>query len=111
MSSTAGLTAAYFVSRGANTSVHHAAWFGSSTPKIDLSDALTTPITSEATMRSDESRMRYQMEAFITNIQGKIIKKLQEFEPEKKFYVDRWERKEVILKCNSLFKNKNKNRI
>lgn len=38
--------------------------------------------------------MRYKMEAFITNLQGKIIKKLQELETEQKFIVDKWERKE-----------------
>lgn len=98
IASTAGITTAYFVNRGTaapDKHAHHAfSLFGSSSPKIDLSEALASPITSEETLRADDSRMRHQMEAFITNIQGKIIKKLQEFEPEKKFLVDRWERKE-----------------
>lgn len=41
--------------------------------------------------------MKCQMEAYITNLQGKIIKKLQELEPEGKFEVDRWNRPEVCV--------------
>ena len=39
--------------------------------------------------------MKYKMEAYVTNLQGKIIKKLQELEPETEFYVDRYIRKEA----------------
>lgn len=63
--------------------------------KIDLSDSLTAPVTDEEFLRANKDKMRCRMEAFITNLQGKIIKSLQEVEPEKKFAVDRWARKEV----------------
>jgi len=61
---------------------------------IDLSDCLTNTITDENVLRTNNEVMRHRMEAFITNLQGKIIKKLQSFEPETKFLVDRWLRKE-----------------
>ncbi len=38
--------------------------------------------------------MRYRMEAYITNLQGQIIKQLQELETGAKFKVDRWLREE-----------------
>lgn len=63
--------------------------------KIDLSDSLTAPVTDEEFLRANKDKMRCRMEAFITNLQGKIIKSLQEVEPEKKFAIDRWARKEV----------------
>jgi coproporphyrinogen III oxidase len=38
--------------------------------------------------------MRYKMEAYVTNLQGKVIKELQKHEPEVQFKVDKWARKE-----------------
>ncbi|CAF0870183.1 unnamed protein product [Brachionus calyciflorus] len=74
---------------------HHAfSLFSSSSSDIDLSDCLTNTITDENELRANSSQMKNRMEAFITNLQGKIIKKLQSFEPETKFKVDRWLRKE-----------------
>ena len=40
------------------------------------------------------------MEVYVTNLQGKIIKKLQELEPGAEFIVDKWERKEVWKKID-----------
>lgn len=62
--------------------------------KIDLSDVLTEPVSGEKTIMENKDKMKYKMEAFITNLQGKIIKKLQELEKDAKFKVDKWSRAE-----------------
>lgn len=62
---------------------------------IDLRNVLTDPITSVETLTQNSDEMKYQMEAFITNLQGKIIRELQGLENDAKFVVDRWTRDEV----------------
>ena len=66
-----------------------------SSNEIDLSDALAETLTDLTTIKSNSDRMKYRMEAFITNLQGKIIKQLQEVDGGSTFKVDRWLRKEV----------------
>lgn len=70
-------------------------WPFSNNNDIDLSDALEGTISDEKQIYDNKDKMRYRMEAYITNLQGKIIKELQEQEPESKFVVDKWARKEV----------------
>jgi coproporphyrinogen III oxidase len=55
---------------------------------------LTQTITDEKELHEKKSQMRYRMEAYITNLQGQIIKKLEEVETDGKFKVDRWMREE-----------------
>ncbi len=62
---------------------------------IDLSETLAGTISSEKEILENKHLMRYKMEAFVTNLQGKIIKKLQEQETESTFVVDKWNRQEV----------------
>ena len=92
-----GLSTAYLVNKDAlspDKQAHHAfSLFGSS--QLDLSDALAPTITEKEQLEANKDLMKCQMEAFITNLQGKVIKRLQEFEPEAKFKVDRWLREEV----------------
>ena len=71
---------------------------------IDLSDAATQPITDIETLNSNSDKMRYKMEAFITNLQGKIVKELQSLENDAKFVVDRWLREEVLFIFFNLMK-------
>lgn len=66
-----------------------------SSSDLELNDCLTDTITPKDELKARKDVMRYRMEAFITNLQGKIIKKLQTYEPEQQFIVDRWLRKEV----------------
>ncbi len=66
-----------------------------SSSKLDLSDCLAPTITDEKVLQENKDVMRYRMEAYITNLQGQVIKKLQELETDEKFVVDRWLRKEV----------------
>lgn len=61
---------------------------------IDLSDVLEGTISDEKEIYDNKEKMRYKMEAYVTNLQGKIIKELQKYEPEHKFLVDKWARKE-----------------
>lgn len=61
---------------------------------IDLSNVLEGTVSDEKEIYDNKDKMRYKMEAFITNLQGKIIKDLQQHEPEAKFIVDKWSRKE-----------------
>jgi len=61
---------------------------------LELSDALTNTITDEAILLENQNLMRTKMEVFVTNLQGQLIQKLQEIEPESKFIVDRWNRKQ-----------------
>lgn len=63
---------------------------------LNLSEALTTTITDEKTLTENADAMRTKMECYITNLQGRIIKKFQELEPNSKFIVDKWQRKEVL---------------
>jgi hypothetical protein len=65
-----------------------------SSSNLELSDCLTETITDSNQLNANKDLMKCKMEAFVTNLQGQIIKKLQEFEPESKFIVDRWTRKE-----------------
>jgi hypothetical protein len=65
-----------------------------------LADCITTPVTPVEEIMANKNLMKYQMEAFITNLQGKIIRKFQELEPDKKFIVDKWSRKEVCIDQN-----------
>ena len=74
---------------------HHAAFSFLSSSKLELSDCLTNTITDEKVLEATKDQMKSRMEAYVTNLQGKIIKSLQALEPEKKFLVDRWMRKEV----------------
>lgn len=93
---------AYLVSENVVSMPHYAL----AKNDIDLSDCLTNTITSEDVIMKNKDQMRYRMEAFITNLQGKIVKELEEIEATgvkstgkevstaKKFLVDRWERSE-----------------
>lgn len=71
-------------------------WPFNKSDDFDLSDALQGSISDEKQIADNKDKMRYKMEAFITNLQGKVIKQLQELEPESKFIVDKWARKEVL---------------
>jgi peptidoglycan hydrolase CwlO-like protein len=85
---------------------HHAAFFSS---KLELSDCLTNTITDEKQLQETKDLMKSKMEAFITNLQGKLVKSLQELESEKsdkKFLVDRWTREEVNHEFKRNFKVK-----
>ncbi len=102
--SAVGLTVVYNLNKetffSGDKSIHYAfsLWpFGNSEQEIDLSDTLAGTVTDEKKILDNKNLMRYKMEAFITNLQGKIIKKLQEQEPESKFIVDKWTRKEVLI--------------
>lgn len=69
----------------------------SSSSGIDLSDIVAKTITDEAVIKKNNDQMKYRMEAFITNLQGKIVKELQTVEKDATFIVDRWTRKEVLI--------------
>ena len=62
---------------------------------IDLSDAVAESLTDSDLIESNSDKMKYRMEAFITNLQGKLVKQLEEIEGGSKFRVDRWLREEV----------------
>ena len=66
--------------------------FGSS--DLDFTDCLTGTVTDKNELVANKDKMKCKMEAYITNLQGQIIKKLQELETEQKFIVDKWSRKE-----------------
>lgn len=83
-----GLTTAYTIIKE-RKGVHYALSTG-----LDLSDALAGTITDEQTLMTNKDLMRSKMEVYVTNLQGKIIKKFQELEPGAEFTVDKWERKE-----------------
>lgn len=63
--------------------------------KLELSDALCETVTKREVLEQNKESMKAKMEAYVTNLQGQIVKALQEQEPEAKFVVDKWERKEV----------------
>ena len=69
--------------------IHHA-----KSNSLELSDALTDTITDEAILLQNPNSMRTKMEVYVTNLQGQIIRKFQEIEPQSKFIVDKWARKE-----------------
>ena len=89
---TSGIATYFYVNSRPENMPHHAAFFSS---KLDLSDCLTNTITSPNDLENSKDLMKSKMEAYITNLQGKIVKSLQSLEPEKKFLVDRWTRQEV----------------
>lgn len=92
-----GLTTFYYVNKDAvfpDRKPHYASFFSSKSDDIDLKDILCDTITDEKVIRENKHKMRYRMEAFITNLQGKIIKQLQDLETDAKFQVDRWMREE-----------------
>lgn len=62
--------------------------------EIDLSEVLEGTISDEKEIIDNKDKMRYKMEAYITNLQGQIIKQLKAEEPETEFKVDKWARKE-----------------
>ena len=95
---TATLSATYYVNK--NGSVWNE--LKAATSEIDLTDALAGTVTDKEEILENQNLMRYKMEAFITNLQGKIIKKFQEYEPESIFIVDKWARKEVNSFCKNL---------
>jgi coproporphyrinogen III oxidase len=66
--------------------------FGSS--DLNFSDCLTDTVTNKDDLVANKDKMKCKMEAYITNLQGQIIKKLQELETEQKFVIDKWSRKE-----------------
>jgi hypothetical protein len=76
----------------------------SSSSDIDLSDVMAQTVTDEEEIKKHKDLMRYRMEAFITNLQGKIVKELQTVEKDATFYVDRWTRKEVFNHQNLICK-------
>ena len=79
----------------ADLGTHHAlSFFSKPTADLDLSDCLCETISGEKTIRENKDKMRYRMEAYITNLQGRIIKRFQELETDAKFKVDRWTRAE-----------------
>ncbi len=65
--------------------------------KLELSDALCETVTKREVLEQTKDSMKTKMEAYVTNLQGQIVKSLQAVEPDAKFVVDRWERKEVKL--------------
>lgn len=67
---------------------------------LDLSEAMTTTITDEKILNENPDSMRAKMECYCTNLQGRIIRKFQELEPESKFIVDKWNRKQVRYEHN-----------
>lgn len=95
-----GLTTVYIVNKDTFFSADKKPAYAISLPwpfksdQIDLSQVLDGTISDEKEIHDNKDKMRYKMEAYITNLQGKIIKKLQELEPESKFIVDKWSRKE-----------------
>lgn len=96
--SAGGLTAFYLVNNdniSPDKRPHHALSLFSS--DMDFNDCLTNTITEENELKSKPDLMRHKMEAFVTNLQGRVIKRLQKFEPETEFVVDRWLRKEVVI--------------
>ena len=95
MAAASGVTTYLIVNKGYTSPEnmpHHAA---SSLPALELGDCLTNTVTDEKVLEATKDQMKSRMEAYVTNLQGKIIKSLQALEPEKKFLVDRWMRKEV----------------
>ncbi len=78
-----------------NNKPHHALSLIRSSSSLDLKDCLVNTVTSEDELNANKHLMRSKMEAFVTSLQGRIIKSLQEKEPDAKFVVDRWLRKEV----------------
>ena len=93
-----GLVGFYHVNKEASfpsLKPHYALSFPSSkSTDIELADCLCKTITDEKVIEEKKSQMRYRMEAYITNLQGNIIKQLQELETDAKFQVDRWMREE-----------------
>ncbi|OQV24291.1 Oxygen-dependent coproporphyrinogen-III oxidase [Hypsibius exemplaris] len=59
-----------------------------------LSEFLAVPLTSAAVLEAEAGDMKRRMEVFIMKIQKQFCHALEEFESEKKFVVDRWERPE-----------------
>jgi len=98
--SAAGVATAYYVNKDTfftadkQPAMAFSLWPFGNNNDIDLSDALEGTISDEKQIYDNKDKMRYRMEAYITNLQGKIIKELQEQEPESKFVVDKWARKE-----------------
>ena len=95
MAVASGISTYFYLNSRAENTPHHAAFFPS---KLDLSDCLAETITGEKKLQETKDLMKSKMEAFITNLQGKLVKSLQELESEKsdkKFLVDRWTREEV----------------
>lgn len=94
----AGLAGAYYINKDSNfpdKNMHYASFSLFGGDKMDTSECLAPTITDEKELRAKSDLMKCRMEAYITNLQGKIIKTLQEVETEKQFVVDRWTRKEV----------------
>jgi len=54
---------------------------------IDLSSALQGTISDEKEIYENKDRMRYKMEAYVTNLQGKVINEFQKYEPDVQFKV------------------------
>ncbi len=63
--------------------------------EIDFSDAVAESLTDLDVINLNNDKMKYRMEAFITNLQGRLVKQLEEIEDGSKFRVDRWLREEV----------------
>lgn len=67
--------------------------FISKIPTIEEADLLAAPITSLETLKSKAcEKMKYKMELYVTYLQTTFVNKLSEYETEKKFVVDRWNR-------------------
>lgn len=67
--------------------------FVSKIPTFKESDLLAAPITSLETLKSQAcEKMKYKMELYVTYLQAAVVNKLSEYETEKKFIVDRWNR-------------------
>ncbi|XP_069133290.1 oxygen-dependent coproporphyrinogen-III oxidase-like [Argopecten irradians] len=70
---------------------------------------MTDPITDIVTLEENSSSMRTKMETMIMRIQGEICKALEDIDGDKKFLVDRWQRKEggggisCVLQDGSVF--------
>lgn len=92
-----GLTAFYYVNKDAvfpDRKAHYASFFSSKSSQLELNDILAPTITDEKELRANKTDMKCRMEAFVTNLQGQIIKQLEEMETEARFKVDRWTREE-----------------
>jgi coproporphyrinogen III oxidase len=92
-SSASGIVIGYlFVNKENNYAFDFSSLFSGS--KLTFNDCLTNTITSEQLLNDKRDLAKSKMEAFITNLQGQFVKELEKFEPEKRFHVDRWLRKE-----------------
>ena len=67
--------------------------FISKIPNLEESDLLCATVTPLETLKmTAHVQMKSKMELFLVYLQATIVNKLSEFEPEKKFFVDKWDK-------------------